>query len=390
MDWAQALSGIGGAALGWMVGGPVGGAIGWGLGMGIGGALFPAEAERWTAQSMGPAQQLKPQANLGGVVTVLRGNRRFTGNLIWYDQPREVVTTSESDFNDWRDNCFIKVYGGTTAPQNRYYVDFAYAVCIGPARTLRLFLGKNEYVLTTYSGEWGELGYWVMQGKNECRFWRINVGVNVPPEYVNKTPLEILALVKAAGGTPCPVPFYQYQGPQVISDPMIVANKGADNVPPYRNLHYIVFKDFPITSLSDSIPQLSFEAYSLDGSNVMETDVTPQSLTNMILTNEFFGMGLDPTEYIETVKTAVAQTYATTNDTLLSIVFDNQRSVLDALQYVIQHHNGFITYENGQISHQQLQMEPEDFEDDAIAWQASAKSDSFNDNATGSQWGVLS
>jgi hypothetical protein len=369
-DYLRPLVSIGAAALGWSYGGAIGGAIGWGLGMGIGGALFPAEAERTAAQSLGPAQQLTPTANLGGVVPVVKGNRRIAGNLIWYDNGVQIPFESEAAQTGWT-AVYTSVYGGTTAPGASYYVDFAIAACIGPAVITRFYIGKNEYVLDIPNG----------------LIYRLNVGANVPVEYMNQSAASILAHLQSEGAASIHVPpttgFTLYRGYQTAADSSIAASKGT-YAPPYRNLCYIVFRYWPTSGLN-AIPPMTFEATSLtlnSGSGVEETDVTPQNITAEILTNEFYGMGLDPTSYLETTVTGAAEAYATTNDMLLSIVHDNQRSVLDALQYVIQHHNGYIAYQDGKIIHGQLEIEGE-----AIAWATDAStSDAFTDNSTGTQW----
>jgi hypothetical protein len=364
-DFLKPLAGIAGAALGWYIGGPIGGAIGWGLGMGIGGALFPAEAERMASQTTGPAQQQRPTANLGAVVSVLKGTRRVAGNLIWYE---DVVESAGGA--GWVTN-FTAVYGGTTAPANQYLVSFAFGVSIGTAQAIRMYLGKNEYVLEMIGA---------LSTYNSYYAYRINVGENVPTEYVNKSAAEILALVKAAGTQPLSMTITQYYGLQTAASAAMAAAKGA-SVPPYRNLHYITFENFPVSSLGAGIPTLSFEVNSLT-SGVADTDVAPQSMTNYILTDEFVGMGLDPTTYLETTETAAAEAYVVANDLLYSFVFDNQRSVLDSLQYVIQHHNGFITYADGKIAHRQLEISGA-----AIAWATNVTvSDAFTDNTQGTQW----
>lgn len=110
-------------------------------------------------------------------------------------------------------------------------------------------------------------------------------------------------------------------------------------------------------------------------------DVTPQTITRAIITNKLWGLGLS-TGVLETTKTAAAEAFATEKDLLMSVVFDHQRSVLDGLQYVLQHHDGFITYMNGQIAHRQLTMEGE-----AVQFTASTRlTDDFADGVKGEQW----
>ena len=48
------------------------------------------------------------------------------------------------------------------------------------------------------------------------------------------------------------------------SDPLIVAKDGADNVPAYRGLAYVVFERLPLENFGNRIPQLSFEVDAAD------------------------------------------------------------------------------------------------------------------------------
>jgi hypothetical protein len=242
VNWATPLISTGFAILGGQLAGPVGGAIGWGLGMGVGGALFPPEAEKTAAQSMGPQQLFIPTADYGGVVTVLRGCRRVGGNLIWYDQPRLI--TDPAQVLDWANYlAAIIIVAGGTEPDTKYATNFAYGVCHGYASTFKVYEGKKEYLLYRGGG------------------YLLNEGENVPPEYIGKTYNEQVQLAIGKGLKPA-FKYVQYYGDQNIADPTIVTAKGVDNVPPYRNLHYIVFKDFP--ELTEAIPQLSFETGQLD------------------------------------------------------------------------------------------------------------------------------
>jgi hypothetical protein len=118
--------------------------------------------------------------------------------------------------------------------------------------------------------------------------------------------------------------------------------------------------------------------YALSG---MGGDVTPQSITRGITTNNLWGLGLDASIW-ETTKTAAAEAFATEKDLLMSVIFDHQRSVLDALQYILQHHDGFITYMDGQLAHRQLTMEGE-----AVQFSLSPNlTDDFADGVKGAQW----
>ena len=83
-------------------------------------------------------------------------------------------------------------------------------------------------------------------------------------------------------------------------------------------------------------------------------DVLPSDVSKDVLTNDLYGLGLSESYLNLTIFEATRQ-YCEDNDMKVSFNFDSQRSVLDALSYVITHHNGFITYYDGLIAHNQLQ-----------------------------------
>jgi hypothetical protein len=240
-DYLKPLVSIATAYLGYQIGGPVGGAIGWGLGMGVGGALFPPEAEKTSAQSLGPAQQLTPQANYGAVIPLLYGSRRIAGNIIWYI---ENITATPANIDDWEAFAATATRYGYTG--TFFASNFANAVCIGPATVTRIYNGKDEYICD------GNHAY------------KINVGDNVPVEYINKTPEETLDMVMQAG-TPYDFSYTEYRGDQTAADPTIAAAQGENVVPPYRNLCYLIIHNFPVKDLNSEIPSFTFEVSTVEG-----------------------------------------------------------------------------------------------------------------------------
>ena len=83
-------------------------------------------------------------------------------------------------------------------------------------------------------------------------------------------------------------------------------------------------------------------------------DVLPPDVTEDVLTNDLYGLGLS-SGYLNAGDFNATRAYCTTEDFLVSMVFETEQSVLDVLAYVINHHNGYIRYSNGKISHMQLQ-----------------------------------
>ncbi len=95
----------------------------------------------------------------------------------------------------------------------------------------------------------------------------------------------------------------------------------------------------------------------LDLLTVDNMDVSPTEVSKYILTDALNGCGLDETLYLNATKYNETKAYCIANDLLVSMIFDRQSSILDILQSIIAHHNGYITYYNGKISHNQLKAE---------------------------------
>jgi len=110
-------------------------------------------------------------------------------------------------------------------------------------------------------------------------------------------------------------------------------------------------------------------------------DITPQDVSEDVLTNPFYGNGLS-SDIIDTEGNYAGKAYARDADLLIAPAFDRQRSILDALQYILQHHDGFITYYDGKITHRQFETRSADI---AFA-QDTDKSDAFADASESPNW----
>ena len=95
----------------------------------------------------------------------------------------------------------------------------------------------------------------------------------------------------------------------------------------------------------------------ITGDDYDAIDLCPTTISREVLTNKLWGLGLDKDTYLNSTNYDATESYTWTNDLLVSMVFNSQSSVLDILQKIINHHNGFITYANGKISHRQLKTE---------------------------------
>jgi hypothetical protein len=89
---------------------------------------------------------------------------------------------------------------------------------------------------------------------------------------------------------------------------------------------------------------------------IFTPDVYPTDVTEDILIDDFYGMGLD-SGYLDAAAYAATTMHCAANDHKVSMLFNSQASVLDALQEVINHHQGYITYSDGKIAHKQFKQE---------------------------------
>ena len=85
-------------------------------------------------------------------------------------------------------------------------------------------------------------------------------------------------------------------------------------------------------------------------------DDNPANVTFDILTNKLYGSGLDAT-YLNSAVWGATQHYCDINDLLFSFYFDRQITFIDAIQYILQHHDGFFSYYNGKLAHRQNRNE---------------------------------
>lgn len=109
---------------------------------------------------------------------------------------------------------------------------------------------------------------------------------------------------------------------------------------------------FPWDQLADGKYRIQLYAFE----ETSGFDVVPPAVTEEILTNELFGLGLG-NAYLDTAVFGSTKAYCVANDMFVSMLFSRQMSVLDALQYIISHHDGYITYYDGKIAHRQLKRE---------------------------------
>ena len=151
-------------------------------------------------------------------------------------------------------------------------------------------------------------------------------------------------LYVAAESTPTGIKLYEWNG----TDAWILKTF-YESDQTYRSNSLCVFNYqlYCGTALQGNLLEFNYQtSYTI-------TDDYPSDISKDILTNTLYGLGLSES-YLNLTNFASTKTYCTTNDFLVSFLFNNQTSILDLLGNIISHHNGYISYYDGQISHNQF------------------------------------
>jgi len=196
-----------GSAVGGAIGGPIGGAVGR-LAGGLGGALIDRALQPHASPRYSVGPRLKSMDGVtsveGAGVPRVYGRARIGGQMIWATRFLERVSASFDPAP--------RSGKGTSGAQPRvsftysYSANFAIALCEGPiAFVRRIWADGSELDMTTL-----------------------------------------------------PIRIYTGADDQE-PDPLIVAKEGADNVPAYRGIAYVVFDDLALAPFGNRIPQFTFE-----------------------------------------------------------------------------------------------------------------------------------
>ena len=204
-----------GQAAGAALGGPFGAAVGSAIGNAAGWWLFPEEIV-----SQGPRlSELSVQSStLGLTIPVVYGSWRLAGNIIWSTDLIETRTERDAGGK-----------GGPTqtAVEYSYRASFAVGLCEGPiSGVLRIWADSR-------------LVYDVSETADaEAITGSIRVGESMTVYVGSNTQLP---------------------------DPTIETVLGVGNVPAYRGLAYVVFRDLELAEFGNRIPNLTFEVVESGG-----------------------------------------------------------------------------------------------------------------------------
>lgn len=226
-----------GAAIGFMVGGPVGAQWGWMAGTLAGAVLFPPHQE---GPHMG---DLRVQGSAyGQPIPIPYGMTRMSGNVIWAAPPVEHANTQGGK-------------GGPTVTTYSYSESFAVGICEGPIVGIRRIWAS------------GKLIYDMTPGASST----------------NVVASSMAALL--VGGAQSGIKVYLGDETQT-PDSTMESYLGVGNVPAYRGMAYVVFTDHDLTPYGNSLPMLSFEVVTASPASWSEQQVaswqTPTTLGSLI------------------------------------------------------------------------------------------------------------
>ena len=197
-----------GAAVGFVLGGPVGAQIGWALGGVAGALLFPPKGQ----DSQGPRlSDLTVQTSGYGLpIPMAVGRVKLAGNVIWKTDIRERATTRRQG----------KGGGGAKSTTYTYFLSWAVGLCewlIPPSdpQVLRIWLDTHLVYDTTGASEVTQIPGLV---------WRFHPGSETQ-----------------------------------LPDPLLAASLGADGAPAHRGLAYLVFEEVPLERFGNRMPNVTVE-----------------------------------------------------------------------------------------------------------------------------------
>jgi len=144
----QAVLGVVGGGIGFLIGGPTGALYGFGMGLTVGGVLFPPDVD---SPKMTPGSLQVQSSQYGIVVPVAYGANKVAGNLIWYGNFQTHEHTESAGGG--------KGGGGAESTSYTYSVGLAFGLTMTSSirriSIRRAWTGKTEISLdklTIYDG----------------------------------------------------------------------------------------------------------------------------------------------------------------------------------------------------------------------------------------------
>lgn len=221
----QIVGGVVGGVVGFFVGGPVGAFQGFSIGYSLGGVIDPPKGPNVEGPRLGEKNVIS--STYGESIPLVYGpDNRLSGNMIWSTELIETENEEESGGK-----------GGGTSSSTTYTYSVSYSVAISgrPGRQIRRIWmnGKLMFDLANADGSPPLPAYDAVNGM----LYTKAMGTHAVADEIHFWP-----------GTTTQIP-----------DPMIEAIEGVGNVPAYRGIVHITFKNLQLADYGNRIPNTEFE-----------------------------------------------------------------------------------------------------------------------------------
>lgn len=218
---------VGGAVVGFFIGGPAGAAIGAQIGGAVGSIVDPIQLQ-------GPRlSDLRVTASTyGAPIPLIYGpENRIGGNIIWATDLKERKKKSGGK-------------GGPEVTEYIYSVSLAVALGQGPIQRLKKIWANSKLLFDIDALD-------VQPDPPTPEVGMVVIGWQ-------KIPIPVPGAGRQEGGNFSILRFYQGNGTQEV-DPTIEAIEGVGNVPAYRHTAYVMLHDLLLADYGNAIPNLEFE-----------------------------------------------------------------------------------------------------------------------------------
>lgn len=215
----QAILSIGGAAIGWVIGGPAGAAWGFQLGSLGGQAFFPTDLGTVRGPRLDDLRVMS--SAIGSPIPIVYGTYAIAGNVIWSSGLIETVT---------KDKVGGKGGPTQTVKTYSYSVDFALGICEGEINGVRRIWADADLIYDIS-----------VQDDTES-----------DEEYAERL----------AASDQLAAQMVVYTGSESqLADPTIEGYEGVGSVPAYRGLAYLVVTGFQLEKFGNRIPNFRVEVF---------------------------------------------------------------------------------------------------------------------------------
>lgn len=189
-------------------------------------------------------------ASYGRGIPKLWGTMRVTGNMFWATDFREekVYLTQKGKAKTGGKGEKLEKKG-KAQPVYKYYANFAMGLCEGPVDEVVRIWADNNLIYNKYNPSDEDVvspGFSTRESDN-----------------TGKSSQRSASGKKGSGGHSGRFVFRFYDGSEEQQpDPYMVSKEGADNVPAYRGLSYLMFEDFALEDFGNRIPTITAEITS--------------------------------------------------------------------------------------------------------------------------------